>query len=139
MPYIDTSVLVPFYYPEPLSDKAQQLLRKTSGPGISALCEVEFASALAAKVRAGAYAGAAARAVLAQFRTHVAEGYYRRLAVDEAHSRMAADWLGRFSTPLRTLDALHLAVAHANREMLVTGDKHLAESARQLRVACRLL
>ena len=52
MIYLDTSVLVAYYCPEPLSRAAERAARAEVAPSISDLCEVEFASALARKVRA---------------------------------------------------------------------------------------
>ena len=42
MIYADTSVLVAYYCPEPLSEKAEALLTTHEQPVISALAEVEF-------------------------------------------------------------------------------------------------
>jgi predicted nucleic acid-binding protein len=45
--YIDTSLLVPYYCPEALSQVAERTLRSDSRPTVSDLIEVEFFSALA--------------------------------------------------------------------------------------------
>jgi len=47
--------------------------------------------------------------------------------------------LAQFAIPLRTLDALHLAIAAQNNLELVTADKQLSQSARKLGVRTRLL
>jgi len=47
--------------------------------------------------------------------------------------------IAQFSTPLRTLDALHLATAHVNQFELITADKNLEKSAVILGVTCRLI
>lgn len=44
--YIDTSALVPYYCPEPLSRAAEGALRSDPRPSVSDLVEVEFFSAL---------------------------------------------------------------------------------------------
>jgi uncharacterized protein len=49
--YIDTSVLVPFYLPEALSDTVDELLRIEDTPALSQLVEVELFSAVARKLR----------------------------------------------------------------------------------------
>jgi uncharacterized protein len=46
MVYIDTSVLVAYYCPEPLSEKAEKLLIRYLKPAISSLTEVGFFSAV---------------------------------------------------------------------------------------------
>lgn len=51
MVYVDTSVLVAYYCPEPLSVAVQQFLIEQPKPAISSLTEVELFSALARKVR----------------------------------------------------------------------------------------
>jgi uncharacterized protein len=47
--------------------------------------------------------------------------------------------VSRFTTPLRTLDALHLAVASQNNVRLLTADAGLAASAQFLEVDVLLL
>jgi len=137
--YIDTSVLVAYYLPEPLSGSAERNLRRGGTPAISPLVEVEFASVLARKVRTRELALATARAALEQFRAHLEEGLYRRLEIGSAHYAQAQRWVEAFKPPLRTLDALHLSVAaHASAELL-TADVQLARAARALHLACRLL
>ena len=51
MVYIDTSVLVAYYCPEGLSEKAEELLMSYLRPAISSLTEVELFSAVSGKVR----------------------------------------------------------------------------------------
>ena len=53
MVYVDTSVLAAYYCTEPLSAAAQTAIREAHEPVISLLVEVEFASAVALKVRTG--------------------------------------------------------------------------------------
>ena len=55
------------------------------------------------------------------------------------HYHLAREWISRFTTPLRTLDALHLAVASQNNIRLVTADTALAASAQFLGVDILLL
>jgi predicted nucleic acid-binding protein len=47
--------------------------------------------------------------------------------------------LAQFAVPLRTLDALHLAVAADNHLEVITADRQLSQSARKLGVRTRLL
>ena len=51
----------------------------------------------------------------------------------------ARDWIGSFSAPRRTLDALHLAAAFGNDLALLTADKALARSARHFGVTCEVV
>lgn len=137
--YIDTSVLVAYYCPEAISPKVQKALSKSGQAFISPLVEVEFCSAVAAKVRAKELDVAAARPVLSLFQKHLAGDYYGIVPIDSAAYRLARDWIAEFSTSLRAPDAIHLAAAFANELLLLTADKGLARSAAHFGVACELI
>jgi predicted nucleic acid-binding protein len=137
--YIDTSLLVPYYCPEPLSGAAERVLRGDPRPAVSDLVEVEFFSALAAKVRARGMAAADARRVGDAFLAHLEAAMFDRIAVERRHYQVARGWLARLTTPLRALDALHLAVASAEGLRLATADRALSRSARPLGVAVTLV
>jgi hypothetical protein len=130
--YIDTSVIVAYYYPEPLSEKAEAFLMTHASPAISTLTEVEMFSALSRKIREGGLSRKDAGLIVAKFLSHADGHYYTRLFVEPHHYRLARDWIGLFQTNLRTLDALHLAIAHAEGLTFVTADQGLAESAKAL-------
>ena len=139
MAYIDTSVLVAYYCPEPLSHAAEESVRKADPPVISPLVEVEMFSAVAAKTRTGEMDAEAARRVLSCFRKHCAHGVFAIVSIGAREYAAACEWISAFSTPLRTVDALHLAAAFANGLTILTADKNLARSARKLGVGCRLI
>jgi uncharacterized protein with PIN domain len=80
MAYIDTSVLVAYYCPEPLSKPAQQAIRRADPPTISPLVELELYSAVAAKVRSGDLDEAAAVRIITLLARHLAaEKNYKRI------------------------------------------------------------
>lgn len=137
--YIDTSVLVAYYLPEPLSTRAERVLLRGGMPAISPLVELEFASVLARKVRARELAPTGAGTALEQFRMHREQGMYLRLEIGDAHYTQARRWVEALRVPLRTLDALHLAVAADAGCTLLTADKQLARAARALQLPCQLL
>ena len=139
MSYVDTSVLVAYYCRERLSKAAQKALDGIVEPTISSLVEVEFHSAIAMKVRTGDLDGHTAHQIVSRFRFHVADGLYRQVAIGPRQYALARDWLGRFATPLRTLDALHLAAAFSGGLPFLTADKGLAQSAEFLGVKYRLI
>ena len=139
MTYIDTSVLVAYYCPEPLSAQAQKVLRGTTGLAISSLVETELISALAQKVRAREMHLEAARGVYVLFLDHLHQGAYHRLALEQAHFAKAQEWLVSFRVHLRTLDALHVAIAALNQATLLTADAALAKACRNLSVATHLI
>ncbi len=139
MAYVDTSVLVAYYCPEALSEEAQKAIGAADAPTVNPLIEVEFCSALALKVRTRELEVKAAERLLSRFRLHLEERRYHIVAVEAKEYALAADWIGRFSTPLRTVDALHLASAFSNELRLLTADRGLARCARHLGVECRLI
>ncbi len=136
--YWDTSALVPYYLPEPLSDRVQALLLEGE-PAISWLVELEFFSMLSRRVRTGELDRGHAERVKSLFLSHVEDGLYRLLPLEATHFRMARDWIGRFDLSLRAPDALHIAVAFKQGLPLITAYKVLARSAEALGVEVTLL
>jgi len=137
--YVDTSALVPYYCPEPLSPAVQRFLGQQVDRTISDLVEVELFSALARKVRTGELRRADAQRIQEVFRTHLEAGMYLRLPVERRHFAVAREWLVALHTPLATLDALHLAIAAAQDCPMVTVDAALARAGRAVGVRVRLL
>ena len=133
--YFDTSLLVPYYCPEPLSAVAEQTLRGDARPTVSDLVEVELFSALAKKIREKEMSALDAAKSGEQFLAHLQTGMFSRIAIQRRHYETARDLLARFTLPLRTLDALHLAVANVEGLSLATADENLSRSARSLGVA----
>ena len=137
--YLDTSVLVPYYSPEPLSLVAQRTVRDDPRPTISDLVEVELFSALARKVRMREMSTPDAARIGQQFLDHLQAGLYTRLAVQRRHYETAREWLARFNLPLRAADALHLALADAEGLRLATADRDLSKSAMGLGLSVLLV
>lgn len=132
MAYLDTSVVVAYYYPEALSLQAQDVLRQQAMPALSFLTEVEFASAVAKKVRQNELSRVDGNRILAKFTSHVDAGLYRMIPVKKHHWQLAQGWISLMTTPLRTLDALHLAIASSEDLQLITTDRQLAKAAELL-------
>jgi hypothetical protein len=130
--YLDTSVLVAYYCPEPLSEQADRLVRSEIMPAVSDLTEVELLSALSRKVREGEMDRADAERVATLFSSHLGMQMYTRVPLRRPHYRLARDWIGRFVLPLRSLDALHLAVAEVEGRSMATADDRMARSAAAL-------
>ena len=139
MTYIDTSVLIAYYSPEPLSGPAQRALNEEDDWAISGFVEVEFMSALARKVRAREMRPSEGRRVVALFQSHLEQGIYNRLALERAHFVKAREWLATFTVPFRTLDALHVAVAALQGCPLLTTDVALAKACARIGVTARLI
>ncbi len=134
--YIDTSALVPLYVPEGLSAVVTTRLAQEAELYISPLTETEFCSALALKVRQRHLHRRDADRVLSLFTQHRQHNHYAIVHLTANVFESAAAYLRRFSTPLRTLDALHLACcAHASLT-LFTADRSLMQSGRHFQLPC---
>ncbi|VGO12965.1 hypothetical protein PDESU_01519 [Pontiella desulfatans] len=129
MPYIDTSVLAAYYCPEAASSRIEKTLEKTANPTISQLVETELYSAVARKVRMKEMTRQDGNLILSQFNLHLEQRLYRMLPVETRHYHVAREWIGRFDTALRTLDALHLAIAYSENLTLLSADHHLCKAA----------
>ena len=130
--YIDASVLVSYYCPEPLSEKVEAFITSHMQPAISAFTEIEMFSAISRKVREKAMDHKDAGRIAAKFISHLDNHYFAYLPVEAHHFRLARDWIGMFKLSLRTLDALHLAIASSEGLSIVTTDQSLVKSARGL-------
>lgn len=138
--YVDTSALVRAYFSgEPDHHQLRRLLLEGDAPVVtSALTRVEFASAIAAAGRAGRLRRQ--RVVLDRFDVDCGDGGpLTLLDFDAASALPLARRLVR-AHPVRTLDAIHLAVALTEaRELaagapvsMVTRDKAQAAAAESL-------
>jgi uncharacterized protein len=137
--YFDTSILIAAYCPETLSLKAESLLAKTSKRYVSPLTETELASAMARKVRDHDIAVIDARKILIQYRNQVREGIYSMISCTADHFTVAAELLSGFQTSLRTLDALHTAIAYSSSLTMATADKGLFDSCKIIGIHVILL
>jgi predicted nucleic acid-binding protein len=129
--YLDTSALLPLYRAEPFTPHAEQFL-ETTAPFISSLTEVEFASALARWVRTRELNEQQARQISHLFAEDQLAGEFVRVILGENHYWQAKQWLNKRQTPLRTLDALHLAICEQDDLVLVTADIPFSKSATAL-------
>ena len=139
MVYLDTSLLAAYYCPETLSDEAERMILAAGQPAISSLTQIELVSAVARKVREKELSKAVANRIVNQFQAHIDHNLYRWLPIEQHHYEKAFQWLTSFSTPLRALDGLHLAVAASESAELITADVHLAKSAEFFGIAVTLV
>ena len=137
--YLDTSVLLPFYFPEELSAKIDDYLERVEGPAVSNLVELEFCSAISKKIRMNEISKTEAQKIIAQFNNHLKEQYFKRFTLSSSHYREAKKLINEFSTPLRTLDALQIAVSSQCCDLLVTSDIKLGKACRAFGVNFKLL
>jgi len=137
--YADTSIVVAYYCAEENSSEVENLITGSEDSAISMLAEVEFYSALSRKVREKSISVKDAHRISSQFELHLNEDYFTILQIESSHYAIAKNWISGFDTNLRTLDALHLAVAFSKGIPIATSDRNLAKSADTLGVASILV
>jgi len=137
--YVDTSILAAYYCPEPLSERAEERLRAPHPPVLSWLTDVELHSALAKKGRRNELAERDAERIQDLLRAHVSNALYEIAAIEHGDFVQARQWMARMDTTLRTLDALHLAVAHRRDLKVLTADQGLADAGRSFEVEVELM
>lgn len=130
MYYLDTSILAAYYCPEPLSEKVEKIIISARRPCISSLNEVELASAISRKIREKNLSREDGNKIFNQFQTHLKESLYRLITVEDRHYQTAKNWILQFAVPLKTLDALHIAIAAENDLTLLATDRQLIISAK---------
>lgn len=132
MVYVDTSALVPVFIREAKTDAIHDWLESEAPRlAISEWSLVEFASACAIKTRTGQISGSLAGqawAALVDFTedrcliAHAGRGDFRKAAEMARHG----------SHNLRAGDALHIAIAEAIADRLLTLDGAMLEAAKQI-------
>ena len=129
--YCDASALAKVYLPEPGSVELNRLLAGRTDALLSDLAITEVVSALGRRVRDGSLAAAPARRIHRKILAHLAEGLYRKVELLTATHREAERiLLGARSAPIRSTDALHLALAlGAGAGTLLTYDRTAARAA----------
>lgn len=139
MTYLDTSVLAAYYCPESISEEVETQITQLNTPVISWLIEVELASAVSRKVRENQLKRNEANRVILKFQSHIEQCLFRRVPVLAIHFEIARTWISKFSTPLRTLDALHLAVVSQTEMVFCTADVRLADAANFFGIEVQLI
>jgi uncharacterized protein len=139
IPYIDTSALLKRYVTEPQSGVLDAYLGKFDYAFISPLTTVEFRCALERKRRAGDLDTHSEKLAQDGFDEDVRDGFFQLLPMNDqtyVFARRLLDAVGNI--PLRTLDALHLAVIkqHAVKQV-ATADKTMARAAKALGISIK--
>jgi len=137
--YVDTSVLVAYYYPESISGSVEKLLLSSDQLYISSLTEVEFFFAFSKKLRTKEISRKDTLSIFTLFRSHVESGLFTKLSVKNIHFNQARDYIRDLSTPLRSLDAMHLGIASLENLTIFTADKLFSQSAKKLGCSCKLV
>ncbi len=130
--YLDTSALAKWYLNEPFSEQFEAFIQEQPTAAISRLTVVEFRCLLARRRRAREITKTIESRVYAAFEKDIGAGFLQVFPVADEHLIAALGLITRFGRyPLRTLDALHLAIAQGIRcRGLATADKTMADAGK---------
>jgi predicted nucleic acid-binding protein len=136
-PYLDTSALAKWYLHEEFSESFEEFLQTLPHAHISSLTRIEFRCLLARRRRSQEISAQLESEIQGQFQQDIRQGYLRVLPLGDAHVDAAVELMNRLSQhPLRSLDALHLAIVQgAALESIATADRILAAAAEDLGLA----
>lgn len=133
-PYLDTSALAKWYLNEPFSEEFDKFIQEQAAAAISRLTVVEFRCLLARRRRAREITKTTESRVYASFEKDIGAGFLQVYPVSDERLVAALSLISRLDRyPLRTLDALHLAIAqgiHCRR--LATADKTMANAGKAI-------
>jgi len=131
--YVDSSALAKLYVPEAESERLDAYLRGRTALMISELAITEVLSAVARRKREGELPPELANRIRDAVLADADSGSFARLHLDPAVHREAERLLlATASLPLRTLDALHLALAFSGAAThVLTFDRRMREAALQ--------
>jgi len=135
--YVDSGVLLKLYVPEPDSDAVQQTISIALEITCSELLLAEFQSALSRKRREGQIEAGAADEFMAALRRNIEEGDINIVKLDSSTIEAAVKLLAKMpdEIPLRTLDAIHLAVCLEHKLFpLFTTDGVMTKAAKHLKI-----
>ena len=132
--YIDTSALAKWYLPEVGSESFANWMQQQDETCISTLTKAEFRCLLARRQRMQLLSSVQVQEIYAKFQQDCQDGYLLRYAVSDQHVLNAELMIESLpGIALRTLDALHLSIAHEiSVRVLATADKVMALAAQRL-------
>jgi predicted nucleic acid-binding protein len=134
--YVDTSALAKWYLNEPRSDEFEAFISRRPDAAISRLTVVEFRCLLARRRRAGDITPTHETRIGDTFATDIAAGALAVYSVEDSDFQGATTLIGDLRRrALRTLDALHLAVARRlDAELVATADRVMAAACKNLAI-----
>lgn len=134
MVYVDTSALAKWYLNERGSAELTDWIVEQSEPWISTLTSLEMRCLLARRRRAGEIQPETEQRAFSTFEQDLVDGHLFLHPVDDEAVRGALALMGRLAElPLRTLDALHLALARQlAAPQIATADVKMADAAAAL-------
>jgi predicted nucleic acid-binding protein len=135
--YCDTSALLKLYLPEPGSHEFNEVVEGRDDVLVSDLAVTETISALARRLRQGSLTREAERRLQHAILGRLDDGVYHRVELTrDVHRRAEQFLLSLPETPLRSADALHLALSTSARAAsLASFDARLTAAARAVGLA----
>lgn len=132
--YLDTSVLAKWYLAEPNSGLVTDYIVGLHRAAISTLTKTEMRCLLARRKRMQEFGSDLEGQIYATFLDDIAQGHLSLYKVEDKHVESASYLISMLPTlSLRTLDAMHLAIAqHHGFERIATADNLLAKAAEAL-------
>ncbi len=132
--YLDASILVSSFTLDPFSLRAEAFLNKADQVVlVSDFAAAEFASVVARKLRTGDLSLDEANLVMANFDAWTSR-VGQRVDTTAGDVATATTFIRRLDLPLRTPDAIHIAIAQRAVAKLATFDLRMAASAQVLGV-----
>ncbi len=130
--YLDVNVLVALFVADPLSGRAEEALRGVHDRVvISNLAAAEFSSVIARRVRTRELRAVEARAAFSNLDSWC-ERYAQLATLESSDVSAAIALMRRLEFPLRTPDALHIALVQRSGCALLSFDIALINVARAL-------
>lgn len=132
--YLDTSALAKWYLNEAGSEQFAAWIDGQDDTHISTLTMTEFRCLLARRERMKELGSASAQQIFATFEYDIEQGFLILHEMQNDEIIMARQLIDRLANlPLRTLDAMHLAIAEQlQMEALSSADKVMLESSEYL-------
>ena len=136
MIYLDTSALLKRYIPEANSQMFDAYFVDNAPCSISRLSLVEIRCALARKRRNKKITPLQEKAAMNQIRTDIQDGLLITYPVGDTHFAEALHLIDSLAkVPLRSLDAIHLAIARSlDAHEIATADVVLRQAAQSLKM-----
>ncbi|MGA7790017.1 MAG: type II toxin-antitoxin system VapC family toxin [Xanthobacteraceae bacterium] len=132
--YLDVNVIVALFAVDPLNARADKTMRALRDDlVVSDLSAAEFSAVIARRVRTRDLRASEAQTAFANFDIWCAQ-HTRLVGIQGIDVAGATALMRRLDFPLRTPDALHVAIAQRTGCALMTFDAAMAKVARVLRI-----
>ncbi|MBF8260051.1 MAG: twitching motility protein PilT [Actinobacteria bacterium] len=134
--YFDTSALAKWYLPERRSEDVEAFLRENCPVHISGLTVVEMRSLLSRRRREGHFDAKSEARAFATFEEDIRKGFLICHTLPADLPRGAGSLISILpDVPLRTLDALHLAMAREiDAQVIATADNVMADAGKGMEI-----